>query len=234
MEMEFDPNETSPEELGEEIAQRMEAEEIRNAGGGGRRSRKGGGFGLDKKGRKVQEKLAAEAGESNKEKLAAKRDISEHLLRLIKKETNPALHKGVRQYFEWVRYGTMALAEEGQESEIVDEQDLKWKFVKAGGKGGENVNKRNTAASVEHLPTKLSLKNKEKREQFQNQEEARKLMFEKLRAHLGKWKLVAGTDSIEETMARMLKEAIEERKLEPGEGEVLEDIMKNLRLRANL
>lgn len=149
--------------------------------------------------------------------------ISEKILSLLEKESNPALHKGIREYFEWVRCG-----------EVMKDLDLKVEFVRASGPGGQNVNKVSSAVTIWHNPSRISLKEMGFRTQSENLSEARKRMFEKLVAHLDKWKLVAKGKSTDEVMVEMFEEANVGRKLEPRENEVMEEIARCLRGGKNL
>lgn len=54
----------------------------------------------------------------------------------------------------------------------IEESDLKIEFAKAGGPGGQNVNKRETAVRVVHVPTKISVHVSSERSQAQNKERA--------------------------------------------------------------
>ncbi len=60
------------------------------------------------------------------------------------------------------------------------ESDLKIEFAKAGGAGGQNVNKRETAVRVVHLPTNLSVHISSERSQVQNKEKALAILRGKL------------------------------------------------------
>lgn len=54
----------------------------------------------------------------------------------------------------------------------VPETELKFEISKAGGPGGQNVNKRETAVKVVHIPTGLSARSTNERSQTQNKERA--------------------------------------------------------------
>lgn len=62
-------------------------------------------------------------------------------------------------------------------------QDLEWKFTRAGGHGGQNVNKVSSAVELTHLPSGLKVESRRER----NQEANRKIALEYLRAQL--WEL---------------------------------------------
>ncbi len=67
------------------------------------------------------------------------------------------------------------------ENEIsIPESDLKIEFSRAGGPGGQNVNKRETAVRIVHLPTTLSVHVNSERSQEQNREQAMNLLRAKI------------------------------------------------------
>ncbi len=59
-------------------------------------------------------------------------------------------------------------------------EDMKIEFSKSGGPGGQNVNKRETAVRVVHLPTNLSVHVSTERSQEQNRERAIEMLKGKL------------------------------------------------------
>jgi peptide chain release factor 2 len=67
------------------------------------------------------------------------------------------------------------------ENEIeLPEKDLEISIAKSGGPGGQNVNKRETAVRIVHIPTKLSVHVTSERSQAQNKEKALHILRGKL------------------------------------------------------
>jgi len=62
--------------------------------------------------------------------------------------------------------------------------DLVEKFVRAGGPGGQNVNKTSTAVYLKHLPTGIEVKVQQERSQALNRFLARRALADKLEARL--------------------------------------------------
>ncbi|HAE36610.1 MAG: Peptide chain release factor 2 [Candidatus Nomurabacteria bacterium GW2011_GWF2_35_66] len=63
---------------------------------------------------------------------------------------------------------------------VIPPEDLKIEFSKSGGPGGQNVNKRETAVRVVHLPTSISVAVSTERSQEQNREKAIEMLKGKL------------------------------------------------------
>lgn len=63
---------------------------------------------------------------------------------------------------------------------VIPPEDMRIEFSKSGGPGGQNVNKRETAVRVVHLPTNLSVSVTTERSQEQNREKAIEMLKGKL------------------------------------------------------
>lgn len=63
---------------------------------------------------------------------------------------------------------------------VIPEEDLKIEFSRSGGPGGQNVNKRETAVRIVHIPTGISAHASTERSQEQNREQAMTILTAKL------------------------------------------------------
>jgi len=66
----------------------------------------------------------------------------------------------------------------------VREDDIKEKFIRSQGPGGQNVNKVSTRVHLRHIPTGIEVKCQEERSQAQNRFLARRLLINKIESFI--------------------------------------------------
>ncbi|MCR4283986.1 MAG: PCRF domain-containing protein [Parcubacteria group bacterium] len=82
----------------------------------------------------------------------------------------------------------------------IPEKDIRYEFARSSGAGGQNVNKRETAVRVVHIPTKLAVHCETERSQAQNKERALNMLRAKI------YKLIEDEKDKEMALMKISKE----------------------------
>jgi peptide chain release factor 2 len=72
------------------------------------------------------------------------------------------------------------IIEEDDKDFEIPSTDIEFKAVRAGGPGGQHVNKTSSAVQITHIPTGITVQSSERRDQSQNRESAMRMLKAKL------------------------------------------------------
>lgn len=162
------------EDLGEEIERKFEGD------GGGKRGGRG----------PSRSKTNAAIASSNIEdaEIARRKETEDRVIKSLlhfPKSDNPEVNqKNIERYMDWL------LKSFEFNEPYIRTEDLDYSQHKAGGPGGQNVNKVANAVLYKHMVTGLFANAKESRNTIENRTEASAILYEKLQNLINDWKVV--------------------------------------------
>jgi len=85
---------------------------------------------------------------------------------------------------DYLKYGVTQKKEKALKDKMrklsIREEDILEKFIRSGGRGGQNVNKTSTCVYLKHLPTGIEVKCQKERNQGLNRFIGRRILIEKI------------------------------------------------------
>ena len=90
----------------------------------------------------------------------------------------PATEKGGRMHTSTI--SVVVLPEHKNKNSQISSSDIKIDFFRSSGPGGQNVNKRETAVRITHIPTGIIVSCQSERDQLKNRESALKILEAKI------------------------------------------------------
>lgn len=104
-----------------------------------------------------------------------KRESGTHRLVRI----SPFNAQGLRQT-SFAKVEVIPLINDDDNEIVIKEEELEIKAVRAGGAGGQHVNKTSSAIQLKHLPTQITVHSSSRRDQYQNKQAAMAILKAKL------------------------------------------------------
>ncbi len=142
-----------------------------------------GGSSTGQKGKKTFSELKRQGQRSIQDEQLS--TLEDRLFRVLD-GLDPADEKMIQEYINWVNQSLSG-------GFTLNPNDREIRFSKSGGPGGQNVNKRETRVTLQHIPTRIKVTNDETRSQLHNRQAAERILSDHLKDHLNDWKLYLGS-----------------------------------------